>query len=88
MPRPEGKKRGQKAPSPHELLEFYDDFTELNACIIFVLQACASGLANGGADERVANGAVFCVQWLNDRTRELERRVEKIRRRVRGAARS
>ena len=62
-----------------ELLEFYDELTALNACSAFVTQALAAVLVKGnGLDERSATGAVFCAQWLNDRTAELERRFKKI----------
>ena len=43
------------------------------------MQALAAALVNGGGlDERSATGAVFCVQWLNDRTVELERQLKNI----------
>jgi hypothetical protein len=29
-------------------------------------------------DERSATGAVFCTQWLNDRTEELEQQLKNI----------
>jgi hypothetical protein len=62
-----------------ELLEFYDELTALNACSAFVMQALAAALANGGGlDERSTTGAVFCAQWLNDRTAELEQQLKKI----------
>ena len=62
-----------------ELLQFYDELTALNACSAFVMQAWASALANGGGlDERSATGAVFCAQWLDDRTAELEQQLKKI----------
>ena len=64
---------------PRELLEFYDKLTALNACSAFVTQALAAALVKrDGLDERSATGAVFCVQWLNDRAAELEQRVKKI----------
>ncbi len=62
-----------------ELLEFYDDLTAHHACNGFVLQALAAALVNGdGVDERTATGAMFCTQWLNDRSVELEQRLKKI----------
>ena len=62
-----------------ELLEFYDDLTALHAGNGFVLQALAAALANGGGvDERTATGAMFCAQWLNDRSVELQKRLKKI----------
>jgi hypothetical protein len=64
---------------PRELLEFYDELTALHACNGFVLQALAAALADGGGvDKRTATGAMFCAQWLNDRSAELERRLKKI----------
>jgi len=57
----------------------YDELTALNACNAFVMQALAAALVNGGGlDERSATGAVFCTQWLNDRTAELERQLKHI----------
>ena len=62
-----------------ELLRLYDELTELHACSAFVMQALAAAHANGGGlDERSATGAVFCAQWLNDRTVELERELKNI----------
>ena len=62
-----------------ELLEFYDDLTALHAGNGFVLQALTAALANGGGlDERTATGAMFCAQWLNDRSVELQKRLKKI----------
>ena len=63
----------------HELLKFYDDLTAHHACNGFVLQALATALANGdGVDERTATGAIFCTQWLNEQSVELEQRLKKI----------
>ena len=63
----------------HELLKFYDDLTAHHACNGFVLQALAATLANGdGVDGRTATGAIFCTQWLNDQSAELEQRLKKI----------
>ncbi len=62
-----------------ELLQFYDELTALHACSAFVMQALASTLAKGeGLDERSATGAVFCAQWLNDSTAELEQKLKNI----------
>lgn len=62
-----------------ELLQLYDELTALNACNAFVMQSLASTLVRGeGLDERSATGAVFCVQWLNDCTTELEQRLKQI----------
>lgn len=70
-----------------ELLEFYDDLTALNACNAFVTQALAAALMKGdGLDERSATGAVFCVQWLNDRAAELEQQIKKIQACAQGSA--
>ncbi len=66
-----------------ELLEFYDDLTAHYACNGFVLQALAAALANGnGVDERTATGAMFCTQWLNDTSAELEQRLKKIQKKM------
>ena len=73
------KSAAQPQSLARELLQFYDELTALNACSAFVMQALASALANGGGlDERSATGAVFCAQWLNDRTAELEQQLKKI----------
>ena len=73
------KSAAQPQSLSRELLQFYDELTVLNACSAFVMQALASALANGGGlDERSATGAVFCAQWLNDRTAELEHQLKKI----------
>lgn len=62
-----------------ELLKLYDELTALHACSAFVMQALAAALVSaGGLDERSATGAVFCTQWLNDRTVELERQLKNI----------
>lgn len=56
-----------------KLLGLYDELTAVHASSAFVMQALAAALLNGGGlDERSATGAVFCVQWLNERTVELE----------------
>ena len=62
-----------------ELIKLYDELTALHACSAFVMQALAAALVNGGGlDERSATGAVFCAQWLNDRTAELEQQLKHI----------
>lgn len=62
-----------------ELLQFYDDLTALHACNAFVMQALAATLVKGeGLDERSAMGAVFCSQWLNDCSVDLEHRFKNI----------
>ena len=72
-----------------ELLDLYDELTALNACNAFVIQALAAALTTGsGLDERSATGAVFCAQWLNDRTVELEKQLKKILLQVQGSART
>lgn len=66
-----------------ELLEFHDELSAFNACNAFITQALAAALVKGeGLDERSATGAVFCVQWLNDRSAELEQQVKKIQARA------
>jgi hypothetical protein len=67
-----------------ELLQFYDELTALHTCSTFVMQALASTLAKGeGLDERSATGAVFCTQWLNDRTTEMEQKLKHVLSKVR-----
>jgi hypothetical protein len=62
-----------------ELLKLYDELTALHAASAFVMQALAAAqVYGGGLDERSATGAVFCTQWLNDRTAELERQLKHI----------
>lgn len=62
-----------------ELLKFYDELTALNACSAFVMQALSTALINsGGLDERSSTGGMFCVQWLNERTVEMEQRLKDI----------
>ena len=62
-----------------ELIKLYDELTALHACSAFVMQALAAALVSGGGvDERAATGAVFCTQWLNDRTAELEQQLKHI----------
>ena len=62
-----------------ELLALYDELTALHACSAFVMQALAAALAQGGGlDERAATGAVFCTEWLIDRTAELEQQLKNI----------
>lgn len=77
------KSAAQSCPLASELLEFYDELTALNACNAFVTQSLATALVKGdGLDERSATGAVFCVQWLNDRSAELEQQLRNIQART------
>lgn len=63
-----------------ELLNFYDEFTEQNACILFAMQAFLAALAAAeGADKQSTTGAMFWIQRLNDRTLDLEQRLNNIR---------
>ncbi len=79
MPSPERNVDGQGDLPARELLKLYDELTALHACSAFVMQALAAALVHGGGlDERSATGAVFCAQWLNDRTAELERQLKNI----------
>jgi hypothetical protein len=79
MPSPERNGDSQTDLPARELLKLYDELTALHACSAFVMQALAAALVNGGGlDERSATGAVFCAQWLNDRTAELERQLKNI----------
>ena len=79
MPSPERNAENQTDLPARELLKLYDDLTELHAGSAFVMQALAAALVSGGGlDERSATGAVFCAQWLNDRTVELERQLKDI----------
>ena len=79
MPSPERNVDSQTDLPAHELLKLYDELTSLHAGSAFVMQALAMALVNGGGlDERSATGAVFCAQWLNDRTAELERQLKNI----------
>ena len=79
MPKSQDR-RTKKTTSPAgELLELYDELTAVHACSAFVMQALTAALVNGGGlDERSATGAVFCAQWLNDRTAELEQQLKSI----------
>ena len=71
-----------------ELLKLYDELTALNACSAFVMQALATALTNGGGlDERSTTGGVFCTQWLNERTVEMEQQLKDIVARAYGSAR-
>ncbi|HEX9625487.1 MAG TPA: hypothetical protein VGA00_00945 [Acidiferrobacterales bacterium] len=57
----------------------YDELTAVHACSTFVMRALAATLVSrDGLDERSANGAVFCAQWLNGRTAKLERQLKNI----------
>ena len=74
-----GELAAQPPPLASELLQFYDELTALHAGSAFVMQALASALVKDeGLDERSATGAVFCAQWLNDRTVELEQQLKNI----------
>jgi hypothetical protein len=84
MPKPHPPKQSPTESFATELLAFYDDLTELNACTAFVLRSCAAAMAaEGGAAAQSAEGAVFCSQRLIDRASELEVRLKKIRERER-----
>jgi hypothetical protein len=66
-----------------ELLEFYDQFSELNACCAFVLQAAVRIVDDGEiTDRRSATGAIYCAQWLEDRMAELEQNLRRIERKA------
>ena len=79
MSSPEKNADSQTDLPAHELLKLYDELTALHAGSAFVMQALAAALVNGGGlDDRSATGAVFCAQWLNDRTVELERQLKNI----------
>lgn len=67
----------------HELLSFYDEFTEQNACVLFAMQAFAAALACAdAADQRSVTGAMFWIQRLNDRALDLEQRLRDIQKKV------
>jgi hypothetical protein len=79
MPCPEKDVGSQTDLPARELLKLYDELTALNACNAFVMQALAAALVHGGGlDERSATGAVFCAQWLNNRTVEMEQQLKEI----------
>ena len=79
MPNPESNADSQTDSPARELLKLYDELTALHACNAFVMQALAAALVNGGGlDERSATGGVFCTQWLNERTAELEQQLKRI----------
>ncbi len=79
MPSPEITVDSQTDLPARELLKLYDELTALHACSAFVMQALAAALVSGGGlDERSATGALFCTQWLNDRTVELEQQLKNI----------
>ena len=79
MPSPEEQAGSQTDLPARELLALYDELTALNACSAFVMQALAAALAGGdGLDERSATGAVFCAQWVSDRTAEIERQFKSV----------
>lgn len=67
-----------------ELLHFYDEFTEHNACIQFAMQAFVAALASAEeTDQQSTTGAMFWIQRLNDRTLTLEQRLRNIRQQAR-----
>lgn len=62
-----------------ELLDLYDELTAINAASAFVMQALVAAFIRGeGLDERSATGAVFCAQWINERTVEMEQQLKDI----------
>ena len=72
-----------------ELLNFYDEFTAQNACVLFAMQAFVAALASAdGADKRSTTGAMFWVQRLYDRTLALEQRLKNIRQQAHDIPRS
>jgi hypothetical protein len=88
MPKPHPPKQSPIESFATDLLTFYDDLTELNACTAFVLRSCAAAMAGeGGMAARSAEGAVFCSQRLIDRAVELELRLKKIGERERRVTR-
>lgn len=79
LAKPVDKRPILPATEASKLLGLYDELTAVHASSAFVMQALAAALLNGGGlDERSATGAVFCVQWLNERTVELERQLKNI----------
>lgn len=69
LTKPVDKRPVLSATEASTLLGLYDELTAVHASSAFVMQALAAALLNGGSlDERSATGAVFCVQWLNERT--------------------
>lgn len=78
MPNPKINTDNHTNLTARELLKFYDELNALNACSAFVMQALATALINSGLDERSSTGGVFCAQWLNERTVEMEQRLKDI----------
>lgn len=79
MAKPQEHRTKKFTSTAGELLGMYDELTAVHASSAFVMQALAAALVNGGGlDKRSTTGAVFCVQWLNDRTVELERELKNI----------
>ena len=79
MPKPQDCGTKKITSPAGELLELYDELTAVHASNTFVMQALTAALVKGGGlDERSATGAVFCAQWLNDRTAGLERQLKNI----------
>ena len=84
MPKLQKPTNGKTSSLARELLEFRDEFSALNACNAFILQALSGAMVNGGGlDGRSATGAMFCAQWLGERAVQLEQRLEKIHSRAR-----
>ncbi len=81
---PKSQSAGKKVDSlAGELLELRDELSVLNACNAFVLRALSDALlSREGMGRRSAVGAALCVQWLDDRAVELERRLKSIHERA------
>jgi hypothetical protein len=89
MPKPHQTADNPVDALSRDLLNFYDELTAVHASIAFVMQALASSTESGEpANNRSAMGATFCVEWLNDRTIELEQALKKIRLHARSLARA
>ena len=79
MPNSERSADTQMELPARELLKLYDELTAINAASAFIMLALAAALVKGdGLDERSATGGVFCAQWLNERTVEMEQRLKDI----------
>lgn len=88
MPKSQAKPDRPSDLLARELLQLYDDLTMLNACTAFVLEALAEALVRGDrAGSRSTEGAMFCTQWLSERTIEIERRLKGIQRKAHSVAR-
>lgn len=89
MPKPKRSTNNQTDLPARDLLRLYDELTALNACSAFVMQALATALVNGGGvDERSATGGLFCAQWVNERTTEMEQQLKDILARAYGSTTS